>query len=56
VRAVKVKAGMTKLFWYEVETNKLIAAGYSKDEAHKIIMDRFLPNIEWKDELDEYDT
>ena len=55
---MKAEAGMTKLFWYEVEANKLIAVGYSKDQAHKIIMDRFLsmPDIKWKDESDEYDT
>lgn len=49
---------MTKLFWYEVETNKLIAVGYSQGEAHKIVMDRFLSmsNIEWEDELDEDTT
>ena len=49
---MKTKAGMTRLFWYEVETNKLTALGYSQGEAHKIVMNRFLSmsSIEWKDE------
>jgi uncharacterized protein YoaH (UPF0181 family) len=52
---MKTKAGMTRLFWYEVETNKLMALGYSQGEAHKIVMNRFLSmsSIEWKDESDE---
>ena len=52
---MKTKAGMTKLFWYEIEMDKLTALGYSNGEAHKIVMGRFfsMSSIEWKDELDE---
>jgi hypothetical protein len=33
------EAGMTKLYWYEVELDKLIKQGYASGEAHKIVID-----------------
>jgi hypothetical protein len=44
------KAHMTKLGWYEVELDKLIALGYAPAEAHRIIKDRLESmgdKIEW---------
>lgn len=44
------KAHMTKLGWYEVELNKLIAQGYASGEAHKIViqmLDAMGDSIEW---------
>jgi hypothetical protein len=42
-------AGMTKLYWYEVELAKLQGIGYASGEAHKILMDRLstMDSVEW---------
>jgi hypothetical protein len=39
------EAGMTKLYWYEVELDKLIKQGYASGEAHKIVIG-WLANME----------
>ena len=47
-----VKAHMTKLYWYEVELDKLIALGYSSGEAHRIVIDELESmgdSIEWEE-------
>jgi hypothetical protein len=44
------EAGMTKLYWYETEMNKLQALGYSSGEAHKIVkgwLSKMEGVIEW---------
>ena len=44
------EAGMTKLYWYEVELDKLIKQGYASGEAHKIVIGwlaNMKDSIEW---------
>jgi hypothetical protein len=46
------EAGMTKLYWYEIELDKLIKQGYASGEAHKIVIDwlsKMEGVIEWWD-------
>jgi hypothetical protein len=37
-KKVMAEAGMTKLYWYETEMDKLEKLGYASGEAHKIVM------------------
>ena len=43
------KAGMTKLYWYNTELDKLIKQGYASGEAHKIVKGWLanMDSIEW---------
>ena len=51
----KVKAHMTKLYWYETEMDKLQALGYASGEAHRILVDRLseMDAIEWAEEVQD---
>lgn len=53
---MKTKAGMTKLYWYETEMDKLEALGYAPVEAHIKVMGWLSDmegHIEWWEK--EYD-
>lgn len=53
------KAGMTKLYWYETEMNKLEALGYAPAEAHVKVMGWLSDMdgvIEWMEYADETAT
>lgn len=53
------KAGMTKLYWYETEMDKLEALGYASAEAHIKVMGWLSDMdgvIEWMEYADETAT